>query len=96
MSDLGVTPLSPPQNFGVSLFERLARLGMPTVQLHTQRRMRPDIALYTKPLYAELIRDHACTRAYPPVRGVPAPVHFLSHSWPESAQGDSASKVRIG
>ncbi len=46
------------KNFGVSMFERLARRGLPCVQLHTQRRMLPAISCYTKHLYEQDIVDH--------------------------------------
>ena len=39
------------KNLCVSMFERLTLRGIPSVQLTTQRRMRPTISQFVRPLY---------------------------------------------
>jgi hypothetical protein len=65
------------QNFAVSLFERLAMLGVPCTQLHMQRRMQPDISRLTKHVYPLAIRDHPQTMRYPAVQGMAASLCFM-------------------
>jgi hypothetical protein len=82
-------------NINVSMMERLIRSSaVDYVTLTMQRRMRPQIADYIRPLYAHRIEDHERTRSYPPLPGMPpgGSVFFVDHKFEESGLGDSASR----
>ena len=90
----------------VSLMERLIRCkAVDYVTLTLQRRMRPEIARYIHPLYAERMRasgverieDHERTLTYPNLPGVPhrgngSNVFFIEHAYEESGCDESATR----
>ncbi|CAG8650222.1 4167_t:CDS:2, partial [Paraglomus brasilianum] len=77
-----------------SMFERLVNDKKPMVQLLTQRRMRSEIAdLVRETLYPNLI-DHACTAAYPRVRGTTHNLFLFDHKNPEDAAGSNQFAVQ--
>jgi len=85
-------------DFDVSLFERLAVSGFPTIILNEQRRMRPEICdLIRLTTYPEL-KDHQSVLDREPARGVSSSVIFIDHnhldgSFAENVMLDTSSKV---
>lgn len=68
----------------ISLFERLIKNGLPSVQLKYQHRMRPEIAALIRPhIYKELL-DHEKVKSYEPVKGMKTNVFFVDHTHPEN------------
>ncbi|XP_019853691.1 PREDICTED: NFX1-type zinc finger-containing protein 1-like [Amphimedon queenslandica] len=67
----------------ISLFERLIKNDMPSVQLKYQHRMRPEIANLVRPhIYQELF-DHQKVLNYEPVKGIKTNMFFVNHTFPE-------------
>jgi hypothetical protein len=83
-------------NLDVSLFERMIREHEDeSVQLLTQRRMRPCISdLIRRPLYKEL-RDDPSVADYPGLRGSSTDLHFFDHSHRESQPDGLSSYVNM-
>lgn len=83
----------------ISLMERLINnRDIDFVTLDMQRRMRPEISGYTKPLYQHRcqIIDHASTQVHgPAVAGFSSCVQFIEHDEAESSDGDSHSHANI-
>ena len=89
----------------VSLMERLIRSGnIEFATLCTQRRMRPEICMYTSPLYDERLREfggvgtHKIAHDRPPLTTLGSTVVFLNHTMPEQVDDatESESKVNKG
>ncbi|XP_003387579.1 PREDICTED: NFX1-type zinc finger-containing protein 1-like [Amphimedon queenslandica] len=67
----------------ISLFERLIKNGLSSVQLKYQHRMRPEIAKLVCPhIYRELL-DHQKVLNYEPVKGIKTNMFFVSHTFSE-------------
>ena len=80
-------------NFHISLFERLAKNGMPVTTLDVQHRMRPEIArIVGNHIYDEL-KDHPTVEEYDCIKGVGKNLFFIDHDKLEngSLTGDSRS-----
>ncbi|KAK0737368.1 P-loop containing nucleoside triphosphate hydrolase protein [Apiosordaria backusii] len=84
---------SPPQNFTVSLFERLVNLGMRYTMLRQQRRMKPELRMILDPFYPGLL-DHPVVLSpdsRPDVPGMGDRSSWLfHHEWPEETSSDSS------
>lgn len=59
--------------------------------LSRQRRMRPAIARLIAPVYPSL-HDHPDVEKYPPPRGIPTPLFFVTHGLPETFDPESRSR----
>lgn len=93
-----VRELAEEHNLNVSLFERLVRNGVEYSVLCRQRRMIPQIRQLLRPIYQDLIHDHASVSDpahRPPVPGVGSPTHFFHHEFPEQ-QDDQMSTFNRG
>lgn len=67
----------------ISLFERLMKNGLSSVQLKYQHRMRPEIAELVCPhIYKELL-DHQRVLNYESVKGMKTNMFFVDHTFPE-------------
>ncbi|XP_011410018.1 PREDICTED: NFX1-type zinc finger-containing protein 1-like [Amphimedon queenslandica] len=67
----------------ISLFERLIKNGLSSVQLKYQHRMRPEIAKLVCPhIYQELF-DHQKVLNYKSVKGMKTNMFFVNHTFPE-------------
>ena len=70
----------------VSLFERLIKLGVPSVMLSEQHRMRPEVSRLIVPsIYRNLV-NHESVYKYPTVPSVNRSVFFLTHNNPEEQE----------
>ncbi|GIQ83980.1 hypothetical protein KIPB_005389 [Kipferlia bialata] len=86
----------PPVNYGWSMFERLTRMGIPRVQLRTQRRMRPEICgLMNHAFDQGLLTDKPASLIVGPRPALRQPVFFLTHRHREGGAGNSRSHVNI-
>ncbi|XP_059169646.1 NFX1-type zinc finger-containing protein 1-like [Physella acuta] len=76
----------------VSLFERLVNNDVNCVQLTEQHRMRPEISVYMKHIYPNLI-DSASVVDRENVRGVEKNIFFINHNRSEGSVKHSRSKL---
>ncbi|KAG0247787.1 hypothetical protein BG011_000921, partial [Mortierella polycephala] len=72
-------------NLDLSLFERLvtAKDPLPSSELTTQRRMRPEISNLIRNTLYENLKDGENVHQYPPVRGMCKNLFFMDHAHPE-------------
>lgn len=63
----------------ISLFERLVNVGIQNERLLFQRRMRPEIAEYTRIIYGPSYQDHDDVKDYPNIKGISSDVLFWTH-----------------
>lgn len=75
----------------VSLFERLARSGFPSVMLDVQHRMQPDIARLIVPVVYRDLKNHPSVHNYPPVPSVSHGVFLIDHREPEQREPGGSS-----
>ena len=67
----------------ISLFERLIKNDLPSVQLKYQHRMRPEIANLIRPHIYQELSDHQKVMNYRPVKGMKTNMFFVDHRFPE-------------
>uniref|UniRef100_A0A1X7UJV6 RZ-type domain-containing protein n=1 Tax=Amphimedon queenslandica TaxID=400682 RepID=A0A1X7UJV6_AMPQE len=67
----------------ISLFERLIKNGLSSVQLKYQHRMRPEIANLVRPHIYEELLDHQNVKSYKPIKGIKTNMFFVDHTFPE-------------
>lgn len=79
----------------VSLFERLIKNNMPSVQLQVQHRSIPTISSLTHHFYDIPILHHESVLNRPPIRGVAHPLFFITHQRNEENVADGASKRNV-
>ena len=79
-------------NLDVSLFERLIKNQMPSVQLQVQHRSIPIISSLTHHFYDIPILNHESVLNRPSIRGVAHPLYFITHQKSEENVADGASK----
>lgn len=83
----------------------MINLKIDFVQLHRQRRMRPEIAKLIEGIYPDL-QNHPkgsflyspiirVVSQYPNVKGIDKNLFFIDHDKPESNDGDSKSKYNV-
>jgi superfamily I DNA and/or RNA helicase len=79
-------------NLDVSLFERLIKNEMPSVQLCVQHRSIPMISSLTHHFYDIPIHNHSSVLNRPAITGVIHPLYFINHDNFEENVSDGASK----
>lgn len=79
-------------NLDVSLFERLIKNRMPSVQLCEQHRSIPIISSLTHHFYDIPIRNHESVLNHPSIKGVSHPLYFIYHQNFEENIADGSSK----
>ena len=67
-------------NFNISLFERLINNKMPYVTLHTQHRMRPEIATLICPHIYPILSNSSGVEKYEHIKGIGKDMFFIDHS----------------
>ena len=87
-----VYTLAKDYNLDVSLFERLIKNQMPSVQLRVQHRSIPMISSLTHHFYDIPIEHHHSVHDRPPIHGVKSPLYFITHHNLEENVADGASK----
>lgn len=75
----------------VSLFERLVTNKFPHVTLHTQHRMRPEIAQLVCPHIYQTLINHDSVLHYDKVRGVSSNLFFIQHTFQEKENENLSS-----
>jgi len=79
-------------NLDVSLFERLIKNEMPSIQLCVQHRSIPIISSLTHHFYDIPIENHSSVLNRPLINGVSHPLYFINHDNFEENVADGASK----
>ena len=87
-----VYTLAKDYNLDVSLFERLIKNKMPSVQLCVQHRSIPMISSLTHHFYDIPIEHHHSVHNRPPIHGIASPLYFVTHHNFEENVADGASK----
>ncbi|CAF3489036.1 unnamed protein product [Adineta steineri] len=82
-------------NLDVSLFERLIKNQMPSVQLCVQHRSIPMISSLTHHFYDISILNHESVLNRPSIKGVNHPLYFIDHQNFEENVADGSSKRNI-
>ncbi|GIQ86245.1 hypothetical protein KIPB_008063, partial [Kipferlia bialata] len=86
----------PPVNYGWSMFERLTRLGVPRVQLKTQRRMRPEICGLVNYAFDQgLDTDTPASLIRGSLPTIRQPLFFLHHNEREASAVGSRSHINV-
>ena len=75
----------------VSLFERLAKTGVPSVMLGVQHRMRPEVARLIVPSVYNHLENHSSVLLHPAVPSVQRNVFFLDHDHQEAREEGGCS-----
>lgn len=76
----------------MSLFERLIKNNMPSIQLSVQHRSIPMISHLTHHFYDIPIENHESVLNRSSIIGVSHPLYFITHSNPEENVADGTSK----
>ena len=79
-------------NLDVSLFERLIKNQMPSVQLCVQHRSIPIISSLTHHFYDISILNHESVLKRPAITGITHPLYFIDHENFEENVADGTSK----
>lgn len=79
-------------NLGVSLFERMVMNGLHCHTLDVQHRMRPEIANLVCPSIYKVLHNHDSVKLYPDVRGIDAPLYFVTHDHRETESQDRSKE----
>ena len=69
----------------ISLFERLARCGLPLASLTHQHRMRPEIASIVASHIYDKLENAPSVYQHPSVLGIGKNLFFIDHNYPERA-----------
>ena len=78
----------------VSLFERMANVGIQCEKLSVQHRMRPEIAALMKHIYNDL-ENHGSVEKYEDIKGMKKNMFFINHSHLEESCDDTHSHVNL-